>query len=556
MKVKNSIRPLSRFVPAFWFITFLLYGPTWAQEGGGSLESVEIEIVKDKQITLPRANRIFEKIPPRPSEPIVPEITYSFRAFNFQTPPVNPVLRPLKLKQDESRPASTGYVSAGYGNYAAPYLDGFLVNTRSKSKTYGARAYVNNFGRGPVDEKNSASGATGFSVFGNTISKEVSLNGLIGFDRRSLNFYGYQPGLEVDNDTIRQSIVNFRINTSLANTRNGNFYYTLTADFNYLNDKFNASESELIFGLDGAYKISENKFVDVTSRYSLITRKDALVDAKPRSLFQAGATYRFQYNENIELKAGAVVAYENDSIDTKAFHLYPDIKATYTLSSKAQVYGALTGGMEKVSLHTLLAENGWLAPNIAIFHTNKVYDVQAGIKVKPGNRLMGGAGLSFANLKHPFFYVNDSTNRAKFQTVYDRATKRTNLFGELKYVQAPVLTASLRADLFSYSTDTQAEAFHRPRYRITSDVRYVLYKKIVFGLQWATQGKSKVYNVDTDTIEELKAAVDLSFNTEYLFSESLSAFVNLMNITSTQNAVFLNYPVRGLQVRVGANWRF
>ena len=32
---------------------------------GGELENVEIEIVKEREITLPPANRNFEKVPPR-----------------------------------------------------------------------------------------------------------------------------------------------------------------------------------------------------------------------------------------------------------------------------------------------------------------------------------------------------------------------------------------------------------------------------------------------------------------------------------------------------------
>ena len=42
-----------------------------AQDTGGQagdLEDVEIEIVKERQITLPQATRNFEKIPPRPAE--------------------------------------------------------------------------------------------------------------------------------------------------------------------------------------------------------------------------------------------------------------------------------------------------------------------------------------------------------------------------------------------------------------------------------------------------------------------------------------------------------
>src|SRR6478752_6106296 len=81
--------------------------PKW--EEGGKIETVEIEIVKPREITLPKANRNFEKIAPRPSEPIKPPITYDFRAFSFQTPQISSPIRPLKLKQEGQ--------SKLYGNY-------------------------------------------------------------------------------------------------------------------------------------------------------------------------------------------------------------------------------------------------------------------------------------------------------------------------------------------------------------------------------------------------------------------------------------------------------
>ena len=73
------------------FSVSLLYAqqPKKDWEGEGEIEDVTIEIVKERQITLPKANRNFDKIPPRASEPIKPPITYDFQSFNFQAPQIN-----------------------------------------------------------------------------------------------------------------------------------------------------------------------------------------------------------------------------------------------------------------------------------------------------------------------------------------------------------------------------------------------------------------------------------------------------------------------------------
>lgn len=67
----------------FLIMAFLITEVSYAQQewDQAELDDVEIDIVKERQITLPKANRNFEKIPPRPSEPINPPIQYDFRPF-------------------------------------------------------------------------------------------------------------------------------------------------------------------------------------------------------------------------------------------------------------------------------------------------------------------------------------------------------------------------------------------------------------------------------------------------------------------------------------------
>ena len=107
-----------------FFVTFVAQAQepakTW---NDGEIENVEIEIVKEREITLPSADRNFEKIPPRPSEPIKPPITYDFKPFSFKAPHLNPQIRPLKLKQESQRKVYGGFLRVEYGNYVSPLLE-------------------------------------------------------------------------------------------------------------------------------------------------------------------------------------------------------------------------------------------------------------------------------------------------------------------------------------------------------------------------------------------------------------------------------------------------
>src|SRR5258707_4798520 len=152
------------FVTGALFPASLFAQQDWEKDGG--IPSAEIQILKDRQITLPLADRNFDKIPPRPMEPVAPEIVYQFKNLRFTTPDFNPAIRPLKLKQEDISKVYGNSLIAGYGNYASPYLEAYFNSKRNKNQFYGAHFYHHSFVNGPVDNKNSPSGATEMNICG------------------------------------------------------------------------------------------------------------------------------------------------------------------------------------------------------------------------------------------------------------------------------------------------------------------------------------------------------------------------------------------------------
>jgi hypothetical protein len=533
----------------------------WQQEG--NLEDLEIEIVKERQITLPAANRNFEKVPPRPAETSKPSFLYDFKPFSFQASQINPAVRPLKLKQETASDVYGGYLSAGYGNYATPYLEGFINSGRDRNKLIGAHGFFRSSGKGPVDGKNSASGSSGVSVYGKTFSNFISLSAEAGFENRFTHFYGYAPwinGNEVDADDMRQSYNLFNLKGELSNTKNSAFAYQLGGAFTYLSDRYDARESEVDFDFSSSYKINEESAIAVTAGYSLINRKDSLIEAMPRSLLSVNPRYEFYPVEDLKLSAGIVAAFENDTIDNKDVHAYPDLRASYPLTPSVEITASLTGGIEKVSLQTLSNENLWLAPNIPVFHTNKLLDLQAALHTKIGNKISVNGGFSIATLRNLYFFINTQLpDPSKFTLEYDDMTTRTNFFASLGFAQTETFKFMLRGDVYSYSTEIE-EAWHRPTYKVTGETSLNLSEKFLLDVNLIVQGGMKAYDPITDVvleqIVELDPALDLNVRTEYLFSGSFSIFAEFNNITSNQYPLFFNYPVRGFQALGGLTWSF
>lgn len=553
--MKNSV-DITRFLLVLGLS--VVVGTAAAQDPGrqaGDLEDVEIEIVKERQITLPQATRNFEKIPPRPAETAKPTFSYDFRPFTFQSGQINPAIRPLKLKPEESSKVFGGYLSAGYGNYASPYLEGFINSRRDRNKLIGAHAFHRSSGKGPVDGKNSASGSSGVSVYGKAFSNAISLSLEAGFENQFTHFYGYPPETSVEAKDIRQAYNLFNLEGELSNTKNSAFAYRLGAAFSYLADHYEARESQADFDFDASYEVNEESSIALSAGYALIGRKDSLVDAQPRSLFSVNPRYEFFPVPDLKLSAGIIAAFENDSLDSKNVHAYPDLRASYPLTPSVDVTASLSGGIDKVSLQSLAGENLWLGANIPIFHTNRLLDLQAALHTRIGNKISVNGGFSLAALKNLYFFRNMEEDPSRFTVEYDDVTNRTNFFASLGFAQTELFKFMVRGDLYSYSTDID-EAWHRPTYKVTGEASLNVSDKFLLDLTLISQGGMKAFDPVADALVELDAALDVNVKTEYLFSKSVSIFAQFNNVTSTQYPLFLHYPVRGFQALGGFTWSF
>ncbi|GHN01331.1 hypothetical protein WSM22_28200 [Cytophagales bacterium WSM2-2] len=542
--------------------------------GEGEIQKVEIAITKDRQITVPQASRNFEKVPPRPAEPIKPEITYQFRNLSFNISDYNPAIRPLKLKTETISKIYGNYVSLGFGNYSSPYAEAYLTNKRNKNKYYGAKFYHRSFMTGPVDSDNSASGNTEIRLFGKTMNDKVALGGFIDYENTTAHFYGYRPGENVSASSIRQSYSIFSLGGDIENSKSTDFKYNLKAGYSYLSDHYSASESELNLNWLSEYKISKEKKFILNADYFLISRKDAAVSLNSRHLFKAKPAYQFTPSSELTLTAGANVIYENDTINKQnGLHVYPNLTANYALSPSVDVYGALLGDVDKVSIHSLSRENVWINSNIGVFNTNRALEFCAGLRGRVSGKILAGAGASFATLKNLYYYQSDvgPTQQAKFNVFYDEgSTQRTNFFGELAY-SGSTFKLNARTDYWIYSTSVanqiakayaitgksfENSALQRPQYRLNVNASYNIYDKLLLEADFIGQGGMKALDIASKNLVTLNAAVDLNARANYFVSKQFSVFLAFNNMLASNYQLYLNYPVRGFQVLGGASWSF
>ena len=212
--------------------------------------------------------------------------------------------------------------------------------------------------------------------------------------------------------------------------------------------------------------------------------------------------------------------------------------------------------MEKVSLHTLSAENIWINRDIPIFHTNKAVDFNGGLNGDLGKGFNLSLGFSIAKLKHYYLYTNDSTDQTKFSIIYDDVA-RTNFFASINFDKGNY-SFRVRGDAFTYSAHQQQQAWHLPKYKLDAYVVIKAGDKLSIVPRFIMMGGMKALDFRTtpDKIITLPTATDLSASIEYNVNDKLGAFVRLNNLLNSKYSVYYNYPVRGFQVMAGITWKF
>ena len=520
------------------------------------IPDVEVEIINPLKVTLPFAERNFDKVPVTPLAPVYPPLEYQYRQIPFTAPPFTAPVRPLKLKTPEQETPTRGYVTLGYGNYGAPLADVFFpLSKLSNGKTSaGIRAFHNSFLKGPVEGKASASGTTSLTADFKRTGDAVSTEGLISFRNNYTGYYGYPEGTKLKRDTIAQAWNTLSAALLFSNTRKSDYNFQLRTGLSHLWNKYSAAETEVNLDYQSSLSLTEKTGLNLNASYVLLSREDSKVEPKPRHLFKGTLSYVFNPRTDIRFEAGARFAYENDTLVKSAFHLYPVINATWSMRPRVTLTASVTGDMDKVSLQTLSSQNAWLAENVALSHTNNLLNIDAAIRAAATAGLSLFAGVRYGGYADLYFFSNVPTRTSRFEVVYDDA-RMTGAYAGFS-LQKGKATLNLRGDYFGWSVSGLEAPFHRPRYKAELDGSFTVAGRLLVRPYAIVLGGIQAPGAQPGAVVTLPAATDLGVRTDFHFSERGSVLLRLTNILSSKYALYQYYQVRGFQVMAGLTWKF
>ncbi|HEX8424954.1 hypothetical protein [Hymenobacter sp.] len=546
----------------------------------GKIEEAEIEIVKERVNQLPEAARNFEKIKVEAPAKTGAKVNYTYPDFRLPADLLNPSVRVLTIRQEEPALQTGNYVKVGVGNYATFLGRAHLHNTRSNSASYGLDLNHLASARGPVDKDNSGQSRTSLDLHGETYSGTTALGGKVELGRERYNFYGYDRNVRVlpEADDLKQTFTRAGAKVYARNrATDAQFQYDLGLGFRHWNDRFEANENNIYAELRSTYVLGETSRVTVNGDFSYISFEDSLKYSRP--YFQITPAFEANLNR-LAVSVGATIGYTGDTIrQAQQLNVFPAIRLAYTVTEdKFVAFAGLGGAVQRVTMYDLTTENPWLAPNQRVSDTRRGPTLYFGFNATPARALEVNARVTLSNDRTLYFYENagyiergiinngvyrgDST---KFNLVYDkRATQLLNVHGEIIYNAAEKTRVGFKADYNSYNVKTLAQPYHRPAFQSVLFATHNLYDKLLLGAELYTYSSSygSGYDLVSGNVGYRKVArhtdsvIDLNLRGDYRIMEKLSIFAMGNNLVGGQYERFLNYPVKGANVLVGATYDF
>lgn len=563
MKVKN----LSSI------IFFSLLGSTlFAQK---TVVNEEINITKDREVVLPKANRIIDKIPPVTTDKKEKKMTYAFfdrkptavEETKFVPNVVSPV---TKKNNNEDVVGYKNYFKVGLGNFGRIFGETYINSDQNRKFVYGISGFHNSTKRGPIAAENSATSNSKIGLDGKYHQNNYELKMEMGYEYRGYYFYGYDTLVHRDytQPDIKQRINLYNFSATFENTNpKPKVDYSLTTGIKSLSDYYKASELEWGTQFKAYFPLKEDKITALLAAEAYLTQRSDSYEINPvrkRNLYRVEPAFRFDFGR-ISAKIGFKAVNEFEQIEkinvTKG---YPTASISYKTPSLTYFFIGFDGDIIRNTLHSFLNENPFLVEQAVLKNTYKNQDFYIGSRGELYNGVSFNTKISYGKYENLYFFnkydgLTDSpsgqpVNVTKFQAEYeDAVTDFVNVSAEIGYSNFENWKSNLKLDYNYYETVKFTKPYHRPAFTSRWGNTFTLTNKIVSSIDLYYISGIYAKDIELGQPVKLKDIIDVNAEFTYLFSKQFSAFVKLNNIVGQNYQRYYNYPQLGLNFVAGIN---
>lgn len=459
------------------------------------------------------------------------------------------------------------YIKGGFGSAKTIFGEAYINLGRDEAMQAGG--YFQHFSQSGKLNKQQSSQQK-LSVFGRSIGDVVTLSGRVNFQRNGLYFYGIDKANPTLNpDPEKQTLNFFEAEGELVNKYTEDpdaLSYALKLNGYIWSDKFNAKENSVV--LNGYVNKRISKFnLGLAASTEFGSTKDELVSVG-NNLLKLNPYIRLQAS-GVKITAGINFVQEFGAFSSS--RIFPAVTADFTLiPDYLQIFGEVKGDVNRSSLKQFSDENPFLNNNITIRNSIEKLSISGGIKGTGGPGFGYKARVYHKSIEDMPLFVNNFSSFNKFDVIYDFGTmKLLGIEGELSVQVSDALKWTGKLNFEDYKPAAETQSWFKPQMRLSSDLSYVINKKVTLNASVALQddSKAKIYTAApanpyytpdpaNETVVTVKGFVDLGAGVSYKINNKFSAFARANNLLNSSYSRYLHYEVIGLNVFGGISYSF
>ncbi|MFN7099892.1 MAG: TonB-dependent receptor [Flavobacterium sp.] len=513
-----------------------------------------------------------------------------YAIFSF---PVASTFTPSKGKaegvtKEKQAQVFQNYATLGVGNYGT-LIGELFVNHELNNTDYVGGMFRHHSSQGGINEVvlDDNFYDTALDVMYGSNQKGLSYNLNAGYQNQVYNWYGLPASFGAGNTPQANAQLISGIDPLQAYTTlslGGNvvvsesFLQDATVKFTHFFDKYDSAENHFAVKPTFVFNTNDTAIkteltVDYLSGSLKNNFSNTNVEALKYGFTNLGLAPSFEMQrDDWTLNLGAALFYSMESQNSKnSFFIYPKVTASYKVVGDLMLfYAGAQGDLKQNSYESLVGQNPFLSPTNLMRPTDQQFDIYAGLKGKLSNSVSYNVRGSYLNESNKFLfrannYSENSTNPDygfgnSFQVVYDDV-KTASFYGELKADFSKAVSFGVNGTVSTYKMAFQQEAWNLPTLQVNANLDVTFSPKWFAAAHVYYVGERKDFQENTSIVTNsspitLDGYFDVNAKIGYKYSDRLTAFLNGNNLANNSYQKWLNLPVQGLQLVVGANYKF
>jgi hypothetical protein len=501
---------------------------------------------------------------------IAPVFQYSIKSRRMDTYPDIVPITVAKLQPLPQTKLYHAYIKAGIGTKVNPLVEVALNTLRGNQYAMGAMfKYDASYANLVLDNRQQV--YAGYSdsevkLFGQKFFRSSYLYGDLGVSGQTVYNYGYRPSMDTTllRDDIRKhyTFVDARVGIRSSHFKTDELNYNVRATYHRAGNKANTyGDGELMPSVrkfnENAVQLDaqlDNNMFGGNVDLEFFTRSEAF-DTLQNNFAMGINPWFIMDNDSIRLEVGMRVSVYQEGEGILQYKIYPKVEFQFTLLKDMFIpFVGIDGNLRTNTYRSLIRENPFITPGLAIPITNAKLNIYAGLKGAITKKLSYYLRVGFTTTDDEYFFVND-TVRSNIHNYFTAITDDMNTFsfrGEIFYNPIERLSLRLKTNYNRYEPSKEKYAWHKPGLEMEFSTVYTLQDKLSFTLDVFGLGKryAKAFEPDVDYYT-LGSTFDFNIGVEYRYMKVLSFFLKLNNLTGSQYYRWNYYPSQRFNAMVG-----